>query len=147
MDRKFALAVIACLPILGCGSLGPKTASLNHVSHRDLIRSDFKREMWIPLADKRSGSINIFSIDEANAPRKYLNIYCNRDGGRLEHVSLDSDVYSNHEDVKELTGTFACKSQSGKTLWAAEVDARRSVGGLQRGGTFGYLLSVRAKDV
>lgn len=147
MYRIIAITTCVCLGLFGCGSLGPKTASLNHSSYKELINSDFRRRLWIPLADARTGSINVFSVDEAEAPRKYLNIYCNRDGGQLAHVELDKDVLSGHQKIKELSGVFACKSDSGKVLWLAEVDAERHIGGLEGRGTFGYLFIVRDKSL
>lgn len=142
MSRVIVIAFICFSALVGCGSLGPKTASLHHASYKALIQSDFSRDLWIPLAGTDTGAINIFSIDEAQAPKKYLNIYCNRDGGQLFHVKLDEDVYARHKPIRELTGVFSCKDGAGGTLWSAEVDARRHRGGLERGGTPGYLFRV-----
>lgn len=126
--------------LTGCGSLGVKRVSLDYPTHQQMIAAEFQEDLWIPIMDGK-GNINLFAVDEANAPRDSLSAFCKRDQGKLEQVAVDKDVSSSYQEVRKLSGLFACKNLDGKILWIVNVDARRNIGGLVT--AQGFMFSVR----
>jgi len=132
---KRLLSTITLGALAGCGSLGSKSVSLDYPSYKEMIESELKEELWIPLERQ---NVNPFAMDELVAPVKAISAFCKRDQGSLLKVEQDKDA--GQPDVRTFSGLFACRNVNERFLWMVNVDASRRYMNWSK--TNGYMLKV-----
>ena len=141
--KKMLLLLVTILT--GCSVFAPKY-SMDHATVKDMIDKDFKEPLWISIVpDKKGAIINPFSREKAKVPLDALTQYCKKYGGILKQTSFNNSVPNNEEEIRSLTGSFECNgSVSGTSLWKADIEARKHLGGPYNKDP-GYYFILRAR--